>query len=162
MGNTQPMLAYILWFKALLLAYILWFKALHVIAVIAWMAATLYLFRLYVYHAEETEPVVKERLTSWENRLHERIGQPAMIAAVGFGTLMLFLQPALLAQPFMQVKLAAVVGIFATYGYGRGLHHKLVAGAPVPSERSLRLLNELPMLFIAIIVAMIIVRPWIR
>ena len=30
----------------------LWVKALHVIAVIAWMAALLYLPRLFVYHAD--------------------------------------------------------------------------------------------------------------
>ena len=48
----------------------LWVKALHVISVIAWMAALLYLPRLLVYHAEsavgseksETFKVMERRL----------------------------------------------------------------------------------------------------
>ena len=35
----------------------LWIKALHVIMVISWMAGLLYLYRLFVYHAMETEAV---------------------------------------------------------------------------------------------------------
>ena len=38
----------------------LWIKALHVIMVISWMAGLLYLYRLFVYHAMETEQVVRE------------------------------------------------------------------------------------------------------
>ena len=39
-----------------LLAWYPWFKAIHVMSVIAWMAALLYLPRLFVYHAERGAP----------------------------------------------------------------------------------------------------------
>lgn len=139
-----------------------WLKAFHVVAVIAWMAAILYIFRLYIYHAAETEEIVKERLTKWELLLHERIGRPAMIVTIVLGIAMLWIQPSLLQQPFMQVKLAGVVGLMGVYGYGSTLRRKLVAGEPVPSDRALRILNEVPTVFMILIVVMVIVRPWIR
>ncbi len=33
--------------------------AFHIIALISWMAGILYLYRLFIYHAAETENVVK-------------------------------------------------------------------------------------------------------
>ena len=38
-----------------------WLLAFHIIAVISWMAGVLYLYRLIIYHVEETEAVVRER-----------------------------------------------------------------------------------------------------
>ena len=60
----------------------LWIKALHVIAVISWMAALLYLPRLMVYHCE-AEPGSKQSETFkvMERRLLRLIANPAMIVA---------------------------------------------------------------------------------
>ena len=38
----------------LLSQYYLWLKAIHIIFVISWMVAILYLTRLYVYHSQVT------------------------------------------------------------------------------------------------------------
>ena len=35
----------------------LWLKAFHIVAVVTWFAGLLYLPRLFVYHAEATEPL---------------------------------------------------------------------------------------------------------
>src|ERR1700754_2403723 len=47
----------------------LWLKAFHIIAVVTWFAGLFYLPRLLVYHAEASEPVVRERLKIMERRL---------------------------------------------------------------------------------------------
>ena len=63
-----------------------WITALHVISVIAWMAALLYLPRLFVYHAQvEAGSEVSETFKVMERRLLKAIGTPAMIASLVFG-----------------------------------------------------------------------------
>ena len=60
-----------------------WIKALHVIAVIAWMAAILYLPRLYVYHASATPgSELSETFKVMERRLLKAIMTPAMIRRI--------------------------------------------------------------------------------
>ena len=64
----------------------LWVKAFHIISVIAWMAAQLYLPRLLVYHAEA--PVGSDKSETFkvmERRLLRGIANPAMIATFVFG-----------------------------------------------------------------------------
>jgi putative membrane protein len=53
--------------------------AFHIISVISWMAGILYLYRLFVYHALETEVVVKGRFEIMERRLYRAITFPAMV-----------------------------------------------------------------------------------
>ncbi len=67
-----------------------WTKALHIIAVIAWMAALLYLPRLYVYHCE-TKPGSEssERFKVMERKLYMQILLPAMIFTFIFGIILM-------------------------------------------------------------------------
>ena len=60
----------------------LWIKALHIVAVIAWMAALLYLPRLLVYHAGAARGSAQsETFKVMERRLLKAIANPAMIVA---------------------------------------------------------------------------------
>src|ERR1700744_2585579 len=57
-----------------------WTKALHVISMIAWMAATFYMPRLFVYHCElQPGSAESERFKIMEYRLFKQIMNPAMI-----------------------------------------------------------------------------------
>ncbi|MHA1549772.1 MAG: CopD family protein, partial [Alphaproteobacteria bacterium] len=57
-----------------------WFKAVHVIAAISWMAAMLYLPRLFVYHcAAEAGSQQSETFKIMERRLLRAIMNPAMV-----------------------------------------------------------------------------------
>ena len=47
----------------------LWVKAFHVIFMVAWFAGLCYLPRLFVYHAEATDSVGRERFKIMEKRL---------------------------------------------------------------------------------------------
>src|SRR5262249_48604751 len=84
--------------------YIPWILAFHLIAVIAWMSAMLYLPRLFVYHAE-TSPGSEssERFKVMERRLLKAIMNPAMIAVWILGPLLAWLTGAYL-DTWLQIK----------------------------------------------------------
>ena len=66
-----------------------WLKACHVVSVIAWMAALLYLPRLYAYHADaEPGSAMSETFKIMERRLQRAIMTPAMLASVAFGAIL--------------------------------------------------------------------------
>ena len=47
----------------------LWLKAFHIIAVVTWFAAIFYLPRLFVYHADATDEISRERFKIMELKL---------------------------------------------------------------------------------------------
>jgi protoporphyrinogen IX oxidase len=137
-----------------------WIKALHIISIIAWMAGMLYLPRLYVYHAQvEPGSPAAEMFKAMERRLLRGIINPSMIAAWGFGIWMLVLNPELLQQGFMHVKLAMVICMQIIHAMLAYYRRQFAAERNIHSARFYRILNEIPMVLIAIIVVMIVVRP---
>ena len=68
-----------------------WLRAFHILAVIAWMAAMLYLPRLFVYHCGATPGgELDETLKIQERRLLKGIMNPAKIATWIFGLLLVW------------------------------------------------------------------------
>ena len=90
----------------------LWLKAFHIIFVVTWFAGLFYLPRLFVYHVEASEAVVRERLKIMERRLL-MITHVGGVLAVAFGlfTLAAFAHAsrAYLQQGWLHAKLALVV-----------------------------------------------------
>ena len=137
-----------------------WLKALHVISVIAWMAGMLYLPRLFVYHAGATPgSELSETLKIMERRLLRRIINPAMIAAWLFGIWMLILNPALLREGFMHVKLTMVILMQIVHALLARHRRHFAEDCNIHSARFYRILNEVPAALIVVIVIAIIVRP---
>ncbi len=138
-----------------------WLRAFHIISVIAWMAGMLYLPRLFVYHAGAEKGSDKsETFKIMERRLLKAIINPASIAAWLFGGLMLWANPALFSQPWMQVKLGGVVLLSV-------LHHvfirwvKMFAADENSREaRFYRLVNEIPTVLMIVIVIMAVAEPF--
>ena len=65
-------------------------KAFHVISMVAWMAALLYLPRLFVYHTTaKKNSDTSEMLKIMEYRLQKYIMTPAMLSTLLFGILLL-------------------------------------------------------------------------
>ena len=137
-----------------------WILALHVVAVISWMAGMLYIWRLYVYHAEETEQVVMDRLQAWERKLLNVITTPAMVVALLSGITMFVLNPALLQQPWMHIKLTGVVCMFGVHGVASKYRRLLAENPRVKSGKFFRMFNELPTILMIIIVVAVIVKPF--
>lgn len=139
-----------------------WIKALHVISVIAWMAALLYLPRLFVYHAEcgaGGEPA--ETFKIMERRLLKLIANPASLATWLFG-LMLALTPGIVdwSAGWVHAKGALVIAMTV-------YHHLLVRWWKAFSEdrnmrpaRFYRVANEVPTVLMIGIVVMVLVRPF--
>ena len=135
-------------------------KALHVISVIAWMAGLLYLPRLFVYHADTSIGSVQaETFKVMERRLLKAIMTPAMIASFLFGGWMLALAPVLFLESWMQVKIAAVIGMAACHGIFAGMRRRLENDEAPRRARSYRIWNEVPTLLMVVIVVMAVVKP---
>jgi len=139
----------------------LWTKALHVISVVAWMAGLFYLPRLFVYHAEVVEPGSEtDRLfQTMERRLFRAIMNPAMVASWLFGGL-LVLTPGVVdwGQIWPWTKLAGISGM-TWFHHWLGYRRKdFVAGTNRMSGRTYRIMNELPTLFLIVIVLSVIVK----
>ena len=140
----------------------LWFKAFHIIFVVTWFAGLLYLPRLFVYHAEATEAVVRDRLKIMERRLLmiTRIG--ATLAIV-FGLLTLFAfargNPAYMQQGWLHAKLGLVVLLIAYHGMLEGMTARFARDANTRSSRWLRLFNEVPAVLLIAIVILVVVKP---
>ena len=147
---------------ALLGSIFIWVKAVHVMAVIAWMAGLLYLPRLFVYHCEaEPGSAQSETFKVMERRLLRGIMNPAMIAVFVLGGLMLG-TPGVVdwGAGWIWVKLAAVAGLTAMHHvYGRW-RKDFLADANTRPAKVYRIANEIPAVLMAIIVVMVIVKPF--
>lgn len=138
----------------------LWVKALHIIAVICWFAALFYLPRLFVYHAMSQDEPSKDRFVIMERKLYRGIMTPSMVATLLFGIWLLFLNPAWLQMGWMHAKLA-LVAVLLVYHFLCGAQLKRFAkGENAHSHVFFRWFNEIPVLFLILIVVLVVVKPF--
>ncbi len=139
---------------------VLWLKAFHIIAVIAWMAALLYLPRLFVYHADaERGSPTSETFKVMERRLLKAIMTPAMGATWLFG-LVLAWSGGFFTAPWLHAKLAFVILMSATHGYLSKTVKDFAADRNARSAKFFRILNEVPTVLLVIIVLLVILKPF--
>lgn len=138
----------------------LWVKALHILAVIAWMAAFLYLPRLFVYHVD-AEPGSKQSETFkvMERRLLRGIMNPSMLVAWAAG-LALAANVGAWSEPWFHAKALAVVVLTALHMLAARWRRDFAKDANRRSARFYRLMNEVPALLMVVIVVMVVVRPF--
>ena len=140
---------------------ILWIKAFHLIAAIAWMAALLYLPRLFVYHAmAERDSEQAKTFAVMERRLQKAIMTPAMVAAFVFGGAMIALNPEYLQQNWFLAKAALVIILAAVHGKFAKMRKDFEAGGVVKSQRYYRIWNEIPAALMFFIVILAVVQPF--
>ncbi len=133
-----------------------WISVLHVLAVISWMAAQLYLPRLFVYHCQATiGGEASTMLKLMERRLLKFIMTPAMIASLIFGLLLVWAKPNLATQSWFSLKMMAVFVLFATHGLCARAVRQFALDQNLRSVRFYRILNEVPTL--AMILALVCV-----
>jgi putative membrane protein len=137
-----------------------WVKAAHVTFVIFWMAGLFLLPRLFVYHHETTVGSPEDR--AWierEARVRSIILNPA-IALVWILGLMLAFNIDAFHQGWFMAKFALVIALSAYQGWLGGYAKKLANGERPLSGRALRMINEIPGIAAALIVVLVIVRPF--
>ncbi len=138
----------------------LWIKAVHVIAVIAWMAGLLYLPRLFVYHADaKPGSELSETLEVMEARLLRIIMTPALAVVWVTGPLLAWRQ-GMIGDHWLWAKFALVVGLSWFHGQLGGWQRAFTAGRNERPARFYRLVNEAPALVMAVIVVLVIVKPF--
>jgi putative membrane protein len=138
---------------------LLWLKAVHVMAMVTWFAGLFYLPRLFVYHADASDPAGIERFRIMERRLFALMTVGGA-ATVVFGIAMLVAFPPYLAMGWLHVKLALVVLLIAYHGYCYKLIRDFAQNRNSRSARWYRLFNEVPSLFLIAIVALAVVKPF--
>ena len=144
-----------------LAGYYVWIKALHIISVIFWMAGMAYLPRLFVYHAEAAPGSDKsETFKIMERRLLRGIVNPAMIATFVFGIAMLALNPALLWDLWMQVKLVLILVMSGLHGAFSRWRKDFERDENRRDARFYRIVNEAPPLLVIFIVLLAVAKPF--
>jgi putative membrane protein len=135
-------------------------KALHIVAVIAWMAGLLYLPRLFVYHADAPKGSPQsETFKVMERRLYRGIMNPAMVLVWVFG-LSLAQQGEWWHAGWWQLKLALVAGLTLVHHlYGRW-RKEFEADKNTRPARYYRWWNEVPTLFMIVIVFLAVLKPF--
>lgn len=137
-----------------------WLKAGHIIFVIFWMAGLFMLPRYYVYHQESERGSVEEaRWVVREERLIKVILMPSM-AIVWLLGLSLAYTTGAFSQGWFHAKLALVLLLSGYHGWLVSYGKALARGERKLEGRTLRMLNEVPGLAAAIIVVLVIIRPF--
>lgn len=138
----------------------LWVKSLHIISVIAWMAALLYLPRLFIYHCDaKNGGELSETLKVMERRLLKAIMTPSMIATWVFGLWMAVLYD-VWADPWFLIKFVCVMCITGIHLKYAGYVKAFAADANTQTQKFFRIINEVPAVFMIVIVIMVVVKPF--
>lgn len=138
-----------------------WMKSLHVMAVLSWMAGLFYLPRLFVYHAERASrgDQLDETLQVMEHKLLRYIMNPAMVVTWVCGLLLVF-TPGIVDWSFVWpwTKAAAVLGMTWFHHWAAKQRKAFVKEGATLTGKKYRMMNELPTLFMVVIVLSVIVK----
>jgi len=145
----------------------LWIKSLHLLFVMAWVASIFYLPRILVNIAEAgSDPATKARLELMGLRLY-RFGHNMFGMALLFGVTLwqgwrLFpgTLPNFGEAEWLRAKLTLVVLLLVYYVWNGRLVKRSAKGGALPSAKTLRLMNELPVLVLLGIIFLVIAKPF--
>ena len=137
-----------------------WVKAAHLTFVIFWMAGLFILPRFYVYHHETSPGSAEDR--AWverESRVRSIILGPAMGVVWILGLLLAFNIGAF-HQGWFIAKFAFVAALSGYQGWLGVYGRRLASGKRPLENRTLRIMNEIPGIAAAIIVVLVVVKPF--
>lgn len=127
---------------------------------ISWMAALLYLPRLFVYHSSHSKTTeTHEMFCLMEKKLIKIIMTPGMFATIITGVIMLHLDNFYMSFWWMHVKLVLIVFLIITHRYFIYLHRTFVDGENKRDHKFFRKINELPTVLMILIVFLIVLKP---
>jgi putative membrane protein len=139
----------------------LWVKSLHIVFVISWFAGLFYLPRILVNLAMETEPGASKRLLLMGRKLYRFMNMLGLFVLV-FG-LWLWLGYGIGKGPgnsWLHVKLALVVLLIGYQHACGSLLKKFETGRNTRSHTWYRWFNEVPVIVLFAIVALVVVKPF--
>ena len=146
--------------SAFLTTIYVWLKAGHIIFVIFWMAGLFMLPRYYIYHQEaEPDSAEAERWIDREAKLLRIILWPSLVVVWVLGLALAYSTGAF-SQGWFLAKLALVAGLTWYHFWMADYAKKLARGEQPLSGKRLRLLNEIPGLAAALIVILVVAKPF--
>ncbi|MEH6591090.1 MAG: protoporphyrinogen oxidase HemJ [Halioglobus sp.] len=137
----------------------LWLKALHIIFVVCWFAGLFYLPRIFVYYAASEHPETRSQLAVMARRLY-RFVSPLMVIALVLGFAMILQNPDYyLSATWLWLKLAGVA-FLVVYHFQCGRYVKRInANQDEHSHVFYRFFNEVPVIFLFLIVILAVLKP---
>jgi putative membrane protein len=133
-------------------------KVLHLFFIISWMAGIFYLPRIFVHFVEGSaagEDV--QRLKVMAKRLYHFTSMVAVFALASGIWLWVGMR---FAGGWLHVKLAAVALLIAYHISMRIYMKRMQNGGQLPSATTLRWYNELPVIMLAVILCMVVFKPF--
>ena len=132
------------------------YKTLHIIFMVTWFAGLFYLPRLYVYHAQAEDQISKERFKIMERKLFWGIMTPGAVLTVLFGVLLIEYHG---MSYWLKMKILLVF-VLALYHVWCGvLLEKFKTDSNSHSHVWYRIFNEVPVIFLVLIVALVVYKP---
>ena len=146
----------------------LWIKSLHLLFVIAWMATVFYLPRILVNLAEAGDDVaVRARLHLMGRRLykfgHNMFGLAFLLGLALWQGWRMFpraLPNVVGPMHWIDAKLALVAALLAYFIWSGRVLKRSEKGGALPSSRTLRWLNELPVFVLLAVLFLVIAKPF--
>jgi len=143
---------------------VLWVKAFHVVFVSSWFAGLFYLPRIFVNLASvpADSHAERERLLVMARKLY-RFSSLLMVVAIVLGLLLWWQLREVLKGPgnyWLHAKLLLVVGAIGYHHACRSLLRKFEEFANAKSERWFRVFNEAAIVLFALIVILVVVKPF--
>ncbi len=137
-----------------------WVKVAHIVSVISWMVGFLYLPRLMVYHYESAVgSETSETFKIMERRLLKAIMTPAMIATWIFGLWLVVLLDAW-GEAWFISKFFLVLILTVFHGFAAGWVKEFARDERKRKQRFFRIVNEVPAVFMILIVILVVVKPF--
>lgn len=139
-----------------------WFKAFHIVGFVTWFGGLFYLPRLFIYHQEANEQpepsrsILKEQFQIMEKRLYSIIMTPGMLVTIAMAIGLIWTEPQILHDSWLHVKIALVLGLIGYHHYCKRLMKQLAAGECKWNSKQLRAINEVPTVFLVLIVMLAI------
>jgi len=137
----------------------LWLKALHIIAVICWFAGIFYLPRILVYYAASEHPETREQLAVMARKLY-RFMTPIAVIAVALGAALVLQNMGwYLSQLWLQLKLLCVLALIVFHAVCGVYVGRVQRGENDKTHVFYRVFNEIPVIFLLLIVCLAVLRP---
>lgn len=137
------------------------FKVIHVVGFVSWFAGLFYLVRMFVYHTEafdEEEPkrsILTTQFHLMQQRVYKIICNPGMMLTWTCGIAMIYLYgwEWYKANIWLHYKIGLLILLTIYHLYCKRLIAKLKDGKIGLTSFQFRLFNEIPTLFLIVIVA---------
>ena len=140
---------------------ILYLKVFHLAGAFAWFAALFYLPRLFVYHSQATDEISIQRFKVMEKRLYRGIMTPASLLTLVLGLWLTALSwTAYASADWFWLKIGFVFLLFGYHGWCGRMVRTFANDENARSHVFYRWFNEVPLLFLVIILILAVVKPF--